>query len=584
MDWQERLFQRSYNYLSRSLRRTQKIQRSERRVHLQDLRPSLTLLANALTGESIEILPTKSFPGWASKYIFLPHQQDNFESEALNALYFRYMVFYLCQMRSMNVQWDSSLGKFEADRGLDLASLKADNTRDALFSEFPATRGHYEDLMTGWVGDDVDMSWLNGTVLPPIYIEEKTEKAVDRGQYVPEEEREADEMSEVMSDHHSMTQNLEVDTDAQDDFILMHQFEKVETLEEFKGNWRDMDGSDEMDDHEDALQDLDMEHTVRVDMPVHSVFKTDFLINSSVNESGDLAEQGGIPYDEWNFSKFTYRKDYCRVHPRIAESSSENLPEHWIPQSKLVNELRHQFNHWLNEWDQVHAQPDGHDLDLKATVQNYALRMAGLTPDERIYLSNRKRTKDLALVILIDSSLSSDSYTNGKKILDIEKAAVLALGDVLDEFDIRFQIDAFSSKTRHHCHYTTLKPFDRSWRASQLAVASHAPQGYTRIGPSIRHATSLLEKEASRDKWILMLSDGKPNDYDRYEGLYGMEDVKRALLEAQQLGIFTHAMAVDSKGRFYLPQMFGHQAFSLLKNVEELPRIMSEVIVRQMLS
>ena len=65
------------------------------------------------------------------------------------------------------------------------------------------------------------------------------------------------------------------------------------------------------------------------------------------------------------------------------------------------------------------------------------------------------------------------------------------------------------------------------------------PGYYTRMGTAIRHATSLLEKEASSQKLLLILTDGKPNDLDKYEGRYGIEDTRQAILEAENKRLAT---------------------------------------------
>ena len=60
-------------------------------------------------------------------------------------------------------------------------------------------------------------------------------------------------------------QQLTVDKKAQEDYVLTHNFEKVETADEFNGSWRDFDGEDDLADHQNALDELNMKYTVRVD-------------------------------------------------------------------------------------------------------------------------------------------------------------------------------------------------------------------------------------------------------------------------------------------------------------------------------
>ena len=39
---------------------------------------------------------------------------------------------------------------------------------------------------------------------------------------------------------------------------------------------------------------------------------------------------------------------------------------------------------------------------------------------------------------------------------------------------------------------------------------------------------------------------GKPNDYDRYEGRYGIEDVRKALSELNHAYINSYALAIEA--------------------------------------
>ena len=68
----------------------------------------------------------------------------------------------------------------------------------------------------------------------------------------------------------------------------------------------------------------------------------------------------------------------------------------------------------------------------------------------------------------------------------------------------------------------------------------------------------------TRQKLLLLISDGKPTDYDRYEGRYGIADVRQAMREAHQARIHTYALAVDVQAKHYLPQMFGSGNFQIL--------------------
>jgi nitric oxide reductase NorD protein len=94
--------------------------------------------------------------------------------------------------------------------------------------------------------------------------------------------------------------------------------------------------------------------------------------------------------------------------------------------------------------------------------------------------------------------------------------------------------------------------------------------GYTRIGAALRHAGSLIEKRDTKNKWVILISDGKPNDYDKYEGTYGINDIKQALREMHASHINTYALAIEAQAKYYLPMMFGTNHFEILTTPMEL--------------
>jgi len=156
-------------------------------------------------------------------------------------------------------------------------------------------------------------------------------------------------------------------------------------------------------------------------------------------------------------------------------------------------------------------------------------------------------------------------------VLTVAKNAVLLFGEVLSAYDISFQVDTFSSHTRNNCAYNHVKTFEENWTKTRNRLGSIQAEGYTRIGTALRHAGALIEKETTQQKWIILPSDGKPNDYDTYEGTYGIEDVKRSLLELENKHIHAFSLAIEHQAKYYLPQMFGHNNYNILPKSADLP-------------
>ena len=92
----------------------------------------------------------------------------------------------------------------------------------------------------------------------------------------------------------------------------------------------------------------------------------------------------------------------------------------------------------------------------------------------------------------------------------------------------------FTSRRRDAVRVETIKTFEeRLGDAVERRIAALRPGAYTRIGAAIRHVARRLRDRPEAYRLILLLTDGKPNDMDHYEGRYGVEDTRMAVREAQ---------------------------------------------------
>lgn len=105
----------------------------------------------------------------------------------------------------------------------------------------------------------------------------------------------------------------------------------------------------------------------------------------------------------------------------------------------------------------------------------------------------------------------------------------------------------------------------------EARIAALKPGYYTRIGAAIRHASAELRRQPNRKKLLLVLTDGKPNDIDHYEGRFALEDSRRAVTEARRSSINTFAVTVDREAKSYVPAMFGQNGYSVVGNISRLP-------------
>lgn len=544
-------------------------------VNLNDLKPRLTILARAITGQSIEIYEAEREGGYKNNNFFLPSRFVEFSSAEENISFYLFRILYLSVQNNLGLNWNDNQ-EHELLESQQKAVQNADKVLESLFEQFPITKKYHDKFIQFYSEKQQnnkakDFSFVYGKWMrnnPEDASEEKlqnfTEKVKKADEDKPKTILKSNAVEEIIS--------VQVDIKQQEDAVLQHQFEKVETAEEFGGNFRDFDGEDELDDHSNALEDINMKYTVRVDDTAHSVYQADFIENTTVSESSEIDAKGyHIKYDEWDYTKRSYKPDFCKVYPKTLLKTDVNYYKKTLNENRstLVG-LRKMLTTVNNKYQQQRRQTQGEEFDIDAITDLFVDVHSGHTPSEKIYLSKRKKEKDLSILLLLDVSLSSDGYAAGNRVIDVEKQVSILFGEILEEFSIDFSIDCFYSKTRNHSSYITIKDFDEDWNKAKYKVGAIEPSGYTRIGAALRHSGAMLDKRDTKNKWVILISDGKPNDYDKYEGKYGVNDVKQALRELNERNINSYALAIEAQAKYYLPQMFGQNHYQILTTPVEL--------------
>ena len=100
------------------------------------------------------------------------------------------------------------------------------------------------------------------------------------------------------------------------------------------------------------------------------------------------------------------------------------------------------------------------------------------------------------------------------------------------------------------------------------------------MGFAIRHLSQILNNIEARTRILITISDGKPDDYDNYRGEYGIEDTRRALLEARREGVHPYCITIDKEARDYLPHLYGPAAYTVIDEVRQLPLKVSDIYRR----
>lgn len=290
------------------------------------------------------------------------------------------------------------------------------------------------------------------------------------------------------------------------------------------------------------------------------------------------AEQASHLYDEWDYRRQHYRKDWCVLREITAAPGDSRFVEDTLARYRpQVAQLKRTFEKLRDEDRLLKRQANGDDIDFDALVAGYADLNSGLELPDRLLTRRHKAERDLAALFMVDMSGSTKGWIN-----DAERESLVMLCEALEVLGDRYAIYGFSGLTRQRCEIFRIKRFDETYdEAVRQRIAGITPQDYTRMGVAIRHLTKRLNQLDARTKLLITLSDGKPDDYsDHYRGEYGIEDTRRALIEAHRSGVKPFCITIDHEARDYLPHLYGPVNWTLVDDVQRLPLKVADIYRR----
>lgn len=358
-----------------------------------------------------------------------------------------------------------------------------------------------------------------------------------------------------------------------------------EHVEDPMGLQRPTDRDDEADpdDLADSLSELPEARLVDAPGSPREVLASDDPPPRGTAEVLRRGRSEGLVYPEWDYRTGAYHVRGALVHERPAPLGEAAWAEGVLTRrAALLHEVRRRFERLRPRRQRLGRQLDGAEVDLAAYVASYADRRAGRPADDRLYEAVRPARRDVAIALLVDMSGSTDSWvTENLRVVDVEKEALLVVCDALDALGDPYTILAFSGEGPEHVVVLPLKGFDeRAGRLVQRRIAALEPDRYTRMGAALRHATARLMTKPARHRLLLVLSDGKPNDVDHYEGRYGVEDARQAVAEARLQGLHPFCVTVDRHAPAYMPRIFGAGGYAALHHPEHLPSVLVDVLRR----
>jgi len=293
-----------------------------------------------------------------------------------------------------------------------------------------------------------------------------------------------------------------------------------------------------------------------------------------------------IPYPEWDYREQRQLSDWVNLRERILEeqngaAAAAILAQHGSALRQLTRALELQRPMRLAP---LRRQLDGEELDTTAVVDFVADKRVGLSPQPYIYRRRAVQHRDTAVLLLADLSTSIMArHPSGEgKIVERIRSGLMLFAEALARIGDPCAIAGFASKQRDQVHYYWLKdfadPLDDTVRGRIAGISGRLA---SRMGAAIRHSLQAMQRVGNRHRLLLILSDGRPADYDDGgDARYLREDTRMAMKEAQDAGVHPFCITLDSSGQDYLPQIFGPGHYTLIDRVDELPRRLPEIYLR----
>ena len=301
-------------------------------------------------------------------------------------------------------------------------------------------------------------------------------------------------------------------------------------------------------------------------------------------------------YDEWDESARGYRSRWCKLYEKVMPAGDLNFyRDTLLNYAGLARQIRREFELAAPELHHKEKRlPDGSDHDLDAAIEAMVDLRIGVSPSEKIFWRNHKAERDVAVAFLFDMSGSTGealgrapgaSQTAGslgdhdrapRRIIDVEKEAIVLMIDALETIGDRYGVFGFSGHGRDNVEFFVIKDIDEEFSPEVAKRIGRAgPLHATRMGPAIRHATSKLRRQQTRSKFLFLISDGRPQDrgysQESAEKAYAVQDTRMALIEARRDGIHSFCLTVDKEGNDYLRTMMEDFSYEVLADVNELP-------------
>ncbi|QCU89918.1 nitric oxide reductase activation protein NorD [Thiomicrorhabdus sediminis] len=289
-------------------------------------------------------------------------------------------------------------------------------------------------------------------------------------------------------------------------------------------------------------------------------------------------------YDEWDYLSESYRPDWATVYERLHPSGNvakiDSLMDKHDGLAKRLKKMIEMLKPQNKK--RIRFQEEGEELDLDVALRSIIDFKSGQAPDPRINYSHTTDSRNIAVMLLVDTSQSLNERVEGgsQTLLELSQEALAIMSWTVDKLGDKFAIAGFSSDTRHDVRYQHIKGYSERYTDEVKARIAAMEASYsTRMGAAMRHAAHYLEAQEAEKKLMLILTDGEPADIDAKDPKMLIHDTHKAVEELKGKGIYSYCITLDPNADEYVETIFDSH-YTVIDDVEKLPEQLPQVFMK----
>ncbi|PIN89095.1 hypothetical protein COU61_03225 [Candidatus Pacearchaeota archaeon CG10_big_fil_rev_8_21_14_0_10_35_13] len=223
------------------------------------------------------------------------------------------------------------------------------------------------------------------------------------------------------------------------------------------------------------------------------------------------------------------------------------------------------------------------ELDVKRYYDWWLETLAGGSPMPNFYYQWQKRKRNVASVLLLDTSHSTNRLvTDEETVLDMIKKASYYFSVAADTLEDKTAIIAYNGNGESNSRIFVLKDFDESNERLLRRLPLLKSELNNRDGSAIRYATNYITHYPAKTRILFHIGDMRPSDKQYeipggtqgscpYEGGEALSDVSHAFSTARTHGIIPYGICISSakKPNKERPTKTGRMNLAVLANLKE---------------